>query len=112
MINILATYREEKNNQKLVELPDKFFDLADQSLHEMQSEEIEGEFAEDIKAQNINSASRALEMLSDIRIKKILKGAIADAYREEPQHGKDFFTEKERRLYGAIVSGIREIKAT
>lgn len=110
MIDIIATYREEKNNPKLVELPPGFFDLADQALHEMQSEEMEGEFGQEIKAQNIQSASRSLETLSDIRIKKILKGAIADAYREKPEHDKDFFTSKEKVLYANIVSGIREIK--
>lgn len=110
MIDILATYREEKNNAKLVELPENFFHLADQAIHEMQEEELDGEFGLEIKAQNIQSASRSLEMLSDIRIKKILKGAIADAYREKPEHHKDFFTSKEKVLYANIVSGIREIK--
>jgi len=112
MIDILATYREEKNNAKLVELPPGFFDLADQAIKDMQAEEIGGEFGADIKAQNINSSSRSLEMLSDLRLKKVLKGAIADAYREEPQHGKDHFTSKELILYRNIVSGIKEIKGT
>jgi DNA replication initiation complex subunit (GINS family) len=112
VIDILSTYREEKNNPKLTELPPGFFDLADQALHDMQSEDIDGEFGQAVKAQNIKSSARSLEMLSDIRLKKVLKGAIADAYREKPEHGKDFFTSKEKILYANIVSGIREIKGT
>ena len=110
MIDIQATYHQEKNNSKLVELPPGFFDQADQALHEMQSEELDGEFGSEIKAQNIQSSSRALELLSDLRLKKVLKGAIADAYRAKPEHGKDFFTSKELILYRNIVSGIKEIK--
>jgi len=110
MIDILATYREEKNNAKLVELPDGFFDQATQAIAKMQAEEANGDLEEELKAQNINSAGKALVMLSDIRIKKVLKGAIADAYRAKPEHGRDFFTGKEKILYANIVSGIREIK--
>jgi len=76
----------------------------------MQAEEAEGDLEEELKAQNVNSSGRALVLLSDLRLKKVLKGAIADAYRVKPEHGRDFFTGKERKLYENIVQGIKEIK--
>lgn len=112
MIDILATYREEKNNAKLIELPDGFFDMAKDYLGSLQAETSDTDFEEELRSQDINSSSRALEMLSDLRLKKILKGAIADAYRKEPVHGKDHFTSKELKLYVDIVKGIKEIKGT
>lgn len=111
MIDILATYRAEKGDSKLIELPENFFTQAQEAIQIMQAEETDTELERELMAQDINSSKRAIELLSDLRIKKILKGAIADAYRAKPEHDRDFFTAKERGLYEAIVGGIKEIKA-
>ena len=109
-IDIVKTYRKEKDSHKLLELPPGWFDQADESIRLMQSEQPGSDLEADLGRQEILSAIRSLELLSDLRIKKVLKGAIADAYRKEPEHGNDFFTDKESKLYKNIVAGIKEIK--
>lgn len=110
MIDILATYREEKNSSRVIELPNEFFDKADGILVRLKAERPETDVEAELIKQEVNSSNRALEMLSDLRIKKVLKGAIADAYRSKPEHSYDKFTTKERALYENIVSGIKGIK--
>jgi len=103
-IDIVKTYRQEKGSHALIELPPGWFDLAQESIREMQLED------GGLISQEALSAIRSLELLSDLRIHKVLKGAISDAYRKDPMHENDFFTAKEARLYRNIVSGIREIR--
>lgn len=110
-IDIQKTYRQEKDAHALIDLPSGWFDQAQGFIQQMQSEQPESDLEADLGRQEIQAAIRALELLSDLRIKKVLKGAIADAYRKEPEHGADHFTSKEKKLYGDIVAGIREIKA-
>ena len=110
-IDILKTYRLEKDAHALIDLPSGWFDQAQGFIQQMQSEQPESDLEADLREQEIKSSLMALNLLSDLRIKKVLKGAIADAYRKEPQHGNDHFTSKEKKLYGDIIAGIREIRA-
>jgi DNA replication initiation complex subunit (GINS family) len=106
-MDIFKIHRSEKDSHSLIELPEGFFDsMQDDFKGRMQTD------TDPIGREALLNEMHLLNMLSDLRIKKILKGAIADAYRQEPQHDKDNMTHKERVLYDSIVAGIRDLKAS
>ena len=109
-MDLLKTYRDEKASHNLIELPDDFFDQARVELDRLNGP-IETEIESVLMQQELKSSIRALNALSDLRINKVLKGAIADAYRKTPEHALDKMLPREKKLYQAVVDEIKEVKA-
>jgi DNA replication initiation complex subunit (GINS family) len=103
--------RAEKNDLRLLELPKNFFVQVkyDISILEV-SLKTAHENDADIIEQNIITAKRSLTNLIDLRIKKVIKSAVSDAYRAKPEHVADKMEPDERELYEAIISGISKLR--
>ena len=104
--------RTEKDNNLLQKLPENFYEVAkgEISIQEQEASLAESDIEQMILQENVTTERRAYQNLRTIRIKKILKIAALDAYREEPEHASDFMQECERLLYNNIITGISNIK--
>ena len=104
--------RTEKDNNLLQKLPENFYEVAkgEISIQEQEASLAESDIEQMILQENVTTERRAYQNLRTIRIKKILKIAALDAYRDEPEHANDFMQECERLLYNNIITGISNIK--
>lgn len=104
--------RTEKDSNLLQKLPENFYEVAkgEIAIQEQEASLAESDIEQMILRENVTTDRRALQNLKTIRIKKIIKIAVLDAYREEPEHASDFMQECERPLYNNIITGILNIK--
>jgi DNA replication initiation complex subunit (GINS family) len=103
--------RAEKDQTRLVELPESFHDVVRANLESLKSTLETGDALEQSLAeQDIKTSLLVIKNLMDIRIKKVIKAAVSDAYRLKPEHDNDPMLPEEMELYLAITSGIGRIK--
>ena len=86
--------RTEKDNNLLQKLPENFYEVAkgEIAIQEQEASLAESDIEQMILQENVTTERRAYQNLRTIRIKKILKIAALDAYRDEPEHANDFMT--------------------
>ena len=111
-MNLSILARTEKTSNLLQKLPENFYEVAKGaiSIQEQEASLAESDIEQMILRENVTADRRALQNLKTIRIKKIIKIAVLDAYREEPEHARDYMQECERPLYNNIITGILNIK--
>jgi DNA replication initiation complex subunit (GINS family) len=104
--------RSEKASTPILELTENFYQVAraEISLQEQTALIADSEGEAMLIKEAVISAQRALHNLTAIRIKKVIKAAVSDAYRKERKHGNDFMQPTERALYDNIIVGILNIK--
>jgi DNA replication initiation complex subunit (GINS family) len=102
--------RSEKDSQVLLEIPENFYtvayqDIMNQEQAVLQVSEVEATLLKD----SIIADRRALKMISDLRIKKLVKAAVSDAYRVKPEHLLDHMLPNEKQFYDQTVAGIKNL---
>ena len=104
--------RAEKDSNLLQKLPENFYEVAkgEISIQEQEALLADSDVEQMILQEKATTDRRALQNLKTIRIKKIIKIAVLDACREEPEHAGDFMQDCERLLYNNIITGILNIK--
>ena len=101
MKDITKFLRAEKLDARLTELPDNFYPAMESEVNRLISEGAEIDEVLRLKA--------TIQRTKAIRIKKIIRAALADAVLSEPKHTKEHFQPKERAFYEAIIRGAKEI---
>ena len=100
-MDLTKLLRAERLDAKLIELPDNFYPVMESDVKQLISENAEIEDVLRLKS--------SIQRIKALRIKKIIRAALADAVLSEPRHAKDYFQPKERDFYEAIIRGAREI---
>lgn len=103
--------RSEKDQIRIIELPEQFHDVAKSYIESLKSPlESSDELEQAMLESDITNSIRSLKNLMDLRIKKVVKAAVSDAYRIKPEHNQDSMLPEEMELYLAITGGIGRIK--
>lgn len=104
--------RTEKDSNLLQKLPENFYEVAkgEIAIQEQEASLADSDVEQIILQENVTTDRRALQNLKVIRTKKILRIAALDAYRDEPEHTRDYMQDCERLLYNNIITGILNIK--
>lgn len=103
--------RSEKEANSCCELPESFHDVSRSETELLKAALDNGDGLEQMMLKSdISNGLRSLKNLMDLRIKKIIKAAVSDAYRSKPEHDHDSMLPEEMELYLAITSGIGRIK--
>lgn len=108
-LSVLA--REEKDSKELCKRQENFYKEASEQIRRMrdEAEHLSGS-ARDTFDEYILSDERAIKNIKDLRIKKLIKMAVSDAYRNKPVHAVDNMLSPECQLYESVVSGIRLLR--
>ncbi len=103
--------REEKDSQLLCKRPDNFYTVAKAQISDREAEARNLSGVElDLLKEAILADKRDLKNINDLRIKKLIKAAVSDAYRDEPKHRSDPMLLDEKEFYDSLVAGIKHLR--
>jgi DNA replication initiation complex subunit (GINS family) len=104
--------RQEKASKTLLELDSNFYAVARNEIAGMEQDcKLSSGTDQEMLEFNVLADRRAIVSIADIRISKIVKFAVSDAYRSVQAHAQEFMLPEERDLYQSIIDIITIIRS-